>query len=162
MRLTKLIHRLSIAVLVAACEGSSPPPPVPKIETTQFNPALGVDLANSVKLPSGMYYRDTAIGTGTVVTTGDVLQTYYVGMFPDGSVFDSRRTGDTPYIFQISVDAVIEGWTQGLMGIAEGGQRQLVIPPDLGYGATGYPGLVPGNSILVFNVAVTKVTVPQP
>lgn len=162
MRLTKLIP--FVLLLLAACEGGKSTPPVPKIETTTFNPALGVDLAHSVKLPSGMYYRDTTIGTGTVVTAGDVLQTYYVGMFPDGSVFDSRRTGDQPYIFQIGITPpeAIGGWDQGLIGIAEGGQRQLIIPPDLGYGEKGIEGFIPGNSILVFNVAVLKVTIPEP
>src|SRR3954471_5917739 len=143
MRVAKLIA--AAAVLLAACDGSTSSKPVPKIETTQFDPALGVDLASSVKLASGMYYRDTTAGTGTVVTPHSVVQVYYVGAFPNGTVFDSRRTGDSPFVFEIAANPseVIEGWNQGIMGMAEGGQRQLIIPPDLGYGANDFAGVIP-------------------
>ena len=145
----------SIAILtgltLGACSSSDTSTP-PDIATTTFAPALQVDLAASTKLPSGVYYRDIVVGTGTVVASGQQLSVSYTGWFPSGGQFDSNANTN-PYSFRLGTHAVIDGWDNGLPGMKVGGRRQLIIPPSQGYGAAGTQG-IPGNSILVFNVDV--------
>jgi peptidylprolyl isomerase len=136
----------------AACSDTSTTPPaaVP-IEQTTFAPSLGVNLAQSTKLSSGMYYRDITVGTGTTLAAGKTVAVHYVGAFANGQVFDSNQAPSTPYSFTLGVREVISGWDQGLVGMKVGGRRQLVIPPELSYGPNNYRG-IPGNSVLVFTV----------
>jgi peptidylprolyl isomerase len=136
----------------AACSGAStiPSEAVP-IEQTTFAPSLGVDLAQSTKLPSGMYYRDIIVGTGTTLAAGKAVTVHYVGAFANGQVFDSNQAPSAPFPFTLGTGRVIPGWDQGLVGMKVGGRRQLIIPPSLGYGSHDY-GPIPGNSVLVFTV----------
>lgn len=140
----------AIALLLAACGGGSAG--VPTIETTTFAPSLGVNLAASTKMANGEYYRDLTVGTGVVVNRGQTLSVHYTGWLPDGTQFDSN-VGGTAFSFVLGAGQVIAGWDQGLVGVRVGSTRQLIIPPALGYGASGY-GPIPPNSILVFSVHV--------
>jgi FKBP-type peptidyl-prolyl cis-trans isomerase FkpA len=138
----------------------------PTIEATTFAPALGVDLAASTKVTSGttyMYYRDIVKGSGPAVTTGQSVSVHYTGWLSNGTQFDANIPSATPLPFQVGAGAVILGWDVGVVGMQLGGQRQLIIPPLLGYGSSDYnpnPGVaitIPGNSILVFNVTLAGV-----
>jgi FKBP-type peptidyl-prolyl cis-trans isomerase FkpA len=150
-------HRPSLLVvstLVAAATGCSRKADTAMpltIETATFAPALGVDLAASTRMPSGMYYRDLTIGTGEPVANGRELSMRYSGWLPNGKPFDSNANG-SPYVLQLGAKEVIDGWDLGLVGMKVGGKRQLIIPPSLGYGAAGSPPVIPPNAILVFNV----------
>lgn len=140
------------ALALGACsstDGSSAPP---DIATTTFAASLGVDLAASTKLPSGVYYRDITVGTGTTVASGMQLSVRYTGWFPSGTQFDSNANGN-PYSFRLGTHAVIDGWDNGIPGMKVGGRRQLIIPPSQGYGPNGFQS-IPGNAILVFTVDV--------
>jgi FKBP-type peptidyl-prolyl cis-trans isomerase len=135
----------------AACgDASTKPRPAVPIEQTTFATSLGVNLAQSTKLPSGMYYRDVTVGTGTTLAA-QAVTVYYVGAFADGQVFDSRQAPSDPYPFTLGAGRVIPGWDLGLVGMKVGGRRQLIIPPELAYGPNDY-GPIPGNSVLVFTV----------
>jgi FKBP-type peptidyl-prolyl cis-trans isomerase len=134
----------------AACGGSSSPTAVP-IDQTTFDASLGVSLAQSTKLPSGLYYRDIVAGTGAVLATGQTVGMRYVGAFVSGDVFDSNPAPKPVFSFRLGAGQVIKGWDQGLVGMKVGGRRQLIIPPELGYGPNDY-GPIPGNSVLVFTV----------
>ena len=135
--------------IAAAC-GDSSPTAVP-IEQTAFDASLGVNLAQSTKLPSGMYYRDITVGTGTTLAAGQAVTVHYVGAFANGQVFDSNQAPSAPFPFTLGAGRVIPGWDRGLVGMKVGGRRQLVIPPELAYGPNDY-GPIPGNSVLVFTV----------
>ena len=148
MRLRSLTTLFAFAVL-AGCDGSSPT--AVSIEQTTFAPSLGVNLAKSTKLPSGLYYRDIAPGTGTTLAAGQTVGMRYVGSFANGVVFDSNAAPAAPFSFRLGAGQVIKGWDQGLVGMKVGGRRQLVIPPELAYGPNDY-GPIPGNSVLVFTV----------
>lgn len=153
-----MLHMLTRAALMAslllsAC--SSEPEASPVIETANFATALGVNLANSTKLPSGMYIRDITVGAGAGVTTGQLLSMKYTGWLSNGTQFDATGTG-TPFQFHLGASEVIAGWDLGVAGMAVGGKRQLIIPPALGYGAQTN-GPIPANSILVFTVEVVAV-----
>lgn len=151
--------RLLVAALLvtAACsEYNSENNPVPTIETTTFAPALGVDLAASTRTPSGVYYRDVVTGGGPVVANGQELSVRYTGWLADGTRFDGNEAGGPGFTFvlgSVGPGSVIDGWNLGIPGMRVGGRRQLIIPPNLGYGPIGN-GPIPPNAIIVFSVEV--------
>lgn len=98
--------------------------------------------------------NDTVEGAGDPVLVGDTLTVHYTGVLPDGTVFDSSRDGE-PFSFTLGEGRVIQGWERGLLGMKVGGTRLLVIPPSLGYGATGI-GQIPPNATLIFEVELLK------
>ena len=88
--------------------------------------------------------------SGPYPVYGDTVTVHYTGKFLDGSVFDSSRTRGAPASFRIG--EVIEGWNEALLTMSKGEKRTLIVPPELGYGEEGYPGAIPPDSFLVFNV----------
>ena len=106
--------------------------------------------------PSQLVMQDETVGTGAVAQAGDVVSVNYTGKLEDGTVFDTS-VGKAPIQFTLGIGQVIPGWDQGLVGMKVGGKRLLIIPPSLGYGASGY-GPIPPNSTLVFEVSLVGVT----
>ena len=107
---------------------------------------------------SELIVEDLAEGTGPAVTTGQKATVHYTGWLyaPDatekkGKQFDSSRTRGQPFSFPVGGRRVIQGWDQGVVGMKVGGERRLIIPPSLGYGAGG-GGPIPPNATLVFDV----------
>ena len=82
---------------------------------------------------------------------------HYTGTLTDGSKFDSSRDRDDPFQFVLGAGQVIKGWDEGVAGMKVGGRRKLTIPPEMGYGARGYPPSIPANSTLVFEVELLDV-----
>jgi len=109
-----------------------------------------------VTLPDGLQYEDLKMGEGPEVTTGQTVQMRYTGKLVDGKVFDSN-VGKAPYPVTLGSSNVIKGWHEGIPGMKVGGKRRLTIPPALAYGSAGYPGFIPPNSTLVFEVEVLSV-----
>lgn len=105
--------------------------------------------------------NDVLEGSGDPVVAGDTLTVHYVGALPDGTVFDSSREKNEPFSFTVGEGIVIQGWERGLIGMKEGGTRILVIPPSLGYGATGI-GSIPPNATLIFEVELLKRAPAEP
>jgi FK506-binding nuclear protein len=75
----------------------------------------------------------------------------YIGKLTNGKVFDKNVTG-SPFNFQLGSGSVIKGWDIGIAGMAVGGERRLIIPPALAYGAKGFPPEIPKNATLEFEV----------
>jgi FKBP-type peptidyl-prolyl cis-trans isomerase FkpA len=121
-----------------------------------YAPALEVDAGSLVESPSGLCQRDVQVGTGTTAAAGHRATVHYTGWLPNGTQFDSSRNGE-PFSFEIGAQEVIQGWDEGVAGMQVGGRRQLVIPPDLGYGAQGAGGVIPPNATLVFDVELLAV-----
>jgi len=101
---------------------------------------------------SGLQYRDELVGGGAEANQGSHVSVHYTGTLENGSKFDSSRDRGQPFEFLLGSGMVIRGWDEGLQGMRVGGRRRLVIPGALGYGARGFPPVIPPNATLVFDV----------
>ncbi|MBL8698577.1 MAG: FKBP-type peptidyl-prolyl cis-trans isomerase [Alphaproteobacteria bacterium] len=106
--------------------------------------------------PSGLSFDDTTVGTGATAQRGQTCVMHYTGWLWEngakGRKFDSSVDRGDPFSFMLGVGQVIGGWDEGVAGMAVGGKRTLLIPPNLGYGARGAGGVIPPNATLVFEV----------
>ena len=102
---------------------------------------------------------DLVVGSGPSAQNGDMLVTNYRGWLADGTPIDSSY-GRQPFSFRLGAGSVIRGWDVGMVGARAGGTRRLDIPPEMGYGANGFPPLVPPNSRLLFDVELLELTSP--
>jgi len=106
--------------------------------------------------PSGLKYIVIEPGEGDKPEKGKKVKVHYTGKLEDGSVFDSSiRRG--PIEFTLGVGQVIKGWDEGITDMKVGEKRQLIIPPDLGYGPNGHPPVIPPNSTLIFDVELIEI-----
>ncbi len=99
---------------------------------------------------------DIKVGTGDAVEEGDTVEVHYVGTLQNGTQFDSSYSRGETFSFTVGEGRVIAGWEQGLIGMKVGGERILVIPPELGYGSTPI-GPIPANSTLVFKIELISI-----
>jgi len=134
-----------------------------KERDTTYTKEVSVDMSNANAItitntnnmntpPSGLQIQDIKIGTGRAVKKGDTIRVHYIGTLLNGTKFDSSYDRGEPFETQIGVGQVIKGWDEGMIGMKVGGKRKLIIPPELGYGATGAGTTIPPNSTLVFEV----------
>lgn len=128
----------------------------PAIESASFAPALRIDVDAMTRTPSGLYIRDLRAGTGEEARRGARVRVHYAGWLADGTQIDARVPPDQPLEFRLGEREVIRGWDEGIAGMRVGGQRQLVVPPDLGYGARR-TGPIPPGSYLVFLIELEGV-----
>lgn len=101
--------------------------------------------------------EDLTPGTGPEAKAGNTVTVHYVGTLTDGKKFDSSRDRGQGFAFRLGAGQVIKGWDQGVAGMKVGGLRKLTIPPELGYGSQGFPGAIPPNSTLIFEVELLEV-----
>jgi hypothetical protein len=106
---------------------------------------------------SGLQYQDIEIGTGDAAQAGDQVQVHYTGWLSDGTQFDSSANSGTPFEFVLGLGSVIQGWDEGLAGMRVGGIRNLIIPPELGYGEFGSAPVIPPNAQLIFRVELVSI-----
>ncbi|MBK8988909.1 MAG: FKBP-type peptidyl-prolyl cis-trans isomerase [Chloroflexi bacterium] len=111
-----------------------------------------VDEADFTTTDSGLKYFDIVEGTGAAPETGQTAVVHYTGWLEDGTQFDSSVDRGTPFEFVLGTGGVITGWDEGVATMRVGGKRQLIIPPDLGYGAAGSGSVIPPNATLIFEV----------
>jgi FKBP-type peptidyl-prolyl cis-trans isomerase len=97
------------------------------------------------------------MGNGALAKEGSHVRVHYTGWLTSGKKFDSSVDAGKPFDFTIGNGEVIKGWEEGVSGMKVGGKRQLRIPPTLGYGAEGYPGVIPANATLIFDVQLLNV-----
>ena len=114
-----------------------------------------------VTTKTGLKYIDEKLGTGDVAMKGNTVSVHYTGWLYEGGKrgmkFDSSVDRNMPFQFKLGEGRVIPGWDEGVEGMKVGGKRELIIPPDLGYGARGAAGVIPANATLDFEVELLKV-----
>jgi peptidylprolyl isomerase len=111
---------------------------------------------------SGLQYEDTRPGTGATPAKGQTCVMHYTGWLwvngAKGKKFDSSHDRGKPFTFPLGMRRVIGGWDEGVATMQVGGARTLLIPPELGYGASGAGGgLIPPNATLLFEVELLDV-----
>ena len=137
---------LSVSVFsTTACSGQATPP----METRKMTELIKTDIK---------------LGTGAEAAAGHGVSVHYTGWLYDeaaadhhGKKFDSSRDRGQLFEFPLGAGRVIQGWDQGVAGMRVGGQRTLIIPASLGYGARGAGGVIPPNATLVFDVELLGV-----
>lgn len=108
--------------------------------------------------PKQLEVKEIVQGTGTEAQAGDEVTVQYVGVnYKSGKEFDSSWSRNEPFTFTLGAGEVIQGWDQGVAGMKEGGRRELIIPPNLGYGPSGSPPVIPPNETLVFVIDLLTV-----
>ena len=115
-------------------------------------------------MPTELKKIDVKQGSGAEAVSGKTVVVQYTGWLYDtakpdnkGAKFDSSRDRNQPFDFPLDGGRVIKGWDQGVAGMKVGGQRTLVIPPEMGYGARGAGGVIPPNATLIFDVELLEV-----
>jgi FKBP-type peptidyl-prolyl cis-trans isomerase len=96
-------------------------------------------------------------GTGRAPNKGELVTVHYTGWFTNGQKFDSSVDRDEPFSFVLGAHQVISGWDIGVATLKIGDKVKLTIPPELGYGRAGYPGAIPPNSTLIFEVELLAI-----
>lgn len=144
----------STIVASTAPAGSTAAPGLPAISNgADLSKKPGVGIGTTA--PSGLVVRDLVAGSGASVSATARVNLKYVGaLFSDGTEFDSSWGRTSAYgadTASFTINGVIPGFGQGIVGMRVGGRREIVIPPTLGYGAHA-TGSIPANSTLVFVV----------
>jgi peptidylprolyl isomerase len=145
------------AIALAGCGGGD--------STTGSETTSTVDTTTKpvVKPPKGpppkqLEVKDLVEGSGEEAKSGDEVTVDYVGVnYKSGKEFDSSWSRNEPFTFTLGNGEVIPGWDQGVEGMKVGGRRELIIPPELAYGKTGSPPVIPPDETLVFVVDLREV-----
>lgn len=126
-----------------------------KAEQEKMDKVLNETYGSAKTTPSGLRYIIEREGEGVAPTATSQVTVHYAGYLLNGNKFDSSYDRNQPATF--GLNQVIPGWTEGLQLLKPGGKAKLIIPANLGYGANGYPPVIPPNSWLVFDVELIKV-----
>jgi FKBP-type peptidyl-prolyl cis-trans isomerase FkpA len=156
--MTKVLLAVAILSLIALSIAQSTT--TAKQPTVTHKPAASGPTkvtGDPVKTPSGLEYWDIKVGTGAEAKSGQHVKVHYTGWLTNGKKFDSSVGTGKPFEFMLGAGQVIKGWDEGVAGMKVGGKRQLRIPPQLAYGAAGYPGAIPPSSTLIFDVQLVDV-----
>jgi peptidylprolyl isomerase len=165
VKLLALIAVACMALALAACgdDEDSSAESSTTTETTTEASAKPPQKKPKVTVPQGappkqLETKDLIEGAGPEAKAGDTVTVQYVGVnYKSGKEFDASWDRGEPFPFQLGAGMVISGWDEGVAGMKVGGRRELIIPPDLGYGQAGAPPAIPPNETLIFVVDLVAV-----
>jgi FKBP-type peptidyl-prolyl cis-trans isomerase len=145
---------LAVTLALVAC-GDDPVDPGPNLfgpnpRDVEFAESLEIDLDSMTETASGLFYRDDVEGTGEAAAMGDDVTVSYTGWLAKANEFDSGQLQIT-----LGEPGMIDGFTEGVIGMKLGGTRTIVMPSSLGYGSGGR-GKIPGDAVLVFDLVLTS------
>ena len=143
----RVLFALAIAAASAACTGTAA--------------TSDTHTAQMAANPAGLQIIDIEVGTGLSPKPGHICIVLYTGWLYEngakGAKFDSSLDRGQPFQFTLGAHQVIAGWDEGVAGMKVGGERTLIIPPELGYGERGAGGVIPPNATLMFDVQLLQV-----
>jgi FKBP-type peptidyl-prolyl cis-trans isomerase len=161
---------LALAIAVGGCGGSSDSSSESTGSSDSTSSGKSAEAANTdlskkpvVTVPTGVSpkkfaYRELVEGDGPEAKSGDKVSVQYVGVgFDSEKEFDSSWSRNEPFPFTLGGGEVIKGWDQGVEGMKVGGRRELLLPPELAYGAAGQPPSIGPNETLIFVIDLLKV-----
>ncbi len=123
-----------------------------------FASGTGSVATSTLDMINELQSTDVVVGTGAEAVAGKKVTVHYVGTLMDGTKFDASKDHGQPFSFTLGSGQVIKGWDEGVVGMKVGGKRNLVIPGELAYGASGTPdGTIPPNATLKFEIELLKV-----
>jgi len=133
-----------------------------EVELVDFKPGIKIEAFNtagkvSTKTDSGLEFILVESGKGMKAAAGYTVTVHYSGYLEDGTMFDSSVKRDQPFVFTLGMGKVIKGWDEGLALMRVGDKARLIIPSNLGYGASGAGGVIPPNATLIFDVELVDV-----
>lgn len=114
-------------------------------------------MGQTITTDSGLQYIDTIVGDGDKPQKGEQVSVHYRGTLNDGTPFDNSYDRGAPLQFMVGVGQVIPGFDEGLLTMAVGGKRRLLIPSALGYGARGAGSAIPPNADLIFDIELVSI-----
>ncbi|MDA0264450.1 MAG: FKBP-type peptidyl-prolyl cis-trans isomerase [Chloroflexi bacterium] len=140
-----LLILVFLATVGIACGSSS---------GSESEPGTEVKVADqeTTTTASGLQITVVEVGTGEQAVAGQTAVVHYTGWLLDGTKFDSSVDRGTPFEFPLGAGRVIKGWDEGVATMNIGGKVELIVPPDLAYGARGAGGVIPPNATLKFAV----------
>ena len=164
----------ALALALTACGGdaktadesaATPSPTATATETPATETAISKDTSTKPEVPTPegdpptkLVKRDVVVGKGRAAKAGDQVTVQYVGVsYSTGQQFDASWDSGQPFPFNLGAGEVIPGWDKGVKGMKVGGRRELVIPPELGYGAQGSPPAIAPNETLIFVIDVLDI-----
>jgi FKBP-type peptidyl-prolyl cis-trans isomerase FkpA len=145
LRPVRLSHVVITALLVAACAACNSSDSPTATAPTSSSPFTSTDLR---------------VGTGATAAVGSRITVAYTGWLYDTTKTDGKGTQfdtQTSILFTLQAGSLIQGWVQGIPGMKVGGQRRLIIPPELAYGSNGSGSSIPGNATLIFDITLLNV-----
>jgi len=146
---------LAVIVAVVLIAGGSDDSSSGDLTDTSVRPVVE---ASDEAAPTELVTNDIVEGEGPAAKEGDDVSVQYVGaLYDTGEEFDASWDRGQPFDLTLGSGTVIASWEQGLIGMKAGGRRELIIPPDLGYGDGGQPPTIPGGATLVFIVDMISV-----
>ena len=158
-RIRSVVLIVAAIALLGACgeesdtTGTASDSPGPSTAAPSDECQEGVEITTE----SGLKYEDVMCGDGDEAERGSNVLVHYTGTLEDGTKFDSSKDRNQPFPFTIGAGQVIAGWEEGVAGMQEGGTRVLTIPPELGYGKSGFPPVIPPDATLLFEIELLRV-----
>ncbi|MBK6640161.1 MAG: FKBP-type peptidyl-prolyl cis-trans isomerase [Bacteroidia bacterium] len=163
----ELLVAIALTTALSACSPKSESVTTTTENTTNMEETTTPDSTNTpapvsdvpgdtITTASGLKYIMLHEGTGAKPTPGKSVSVHYTGYLTDGSKFDSSVDRGQPISFAIGKGQVIQGWDEGIMLLKSGSRARLIIPHELGYGAQGYPPVIPPSATLIFDVELVS------